>query len=110
MNRWPGSATDSAEQASRRDQRAARRYIRTIPTINTDSNKFEDCNSSLTTPFINVNGTAEDDLAIEDTMPDNEAQAAAKRQAELANPFDIRPPRRRRRLEEDPQSDFPSMT
>ena len=79
MNRWPGSKADSAEQASQRNSRAARRFINTIPTINSDSDEldFEDCNSSLTNPLLNVDGNDEPDLGGEGTMTDAAARRAA---------------------------------
>ena len=56
MNRWWGDKDESLRQASERDSRAARRYIKQIPIIQSDSEEnFEDCESSL----INVDGEVE---------------------------------------------------
>ena len=56
MNRWWGDKDESLRQASERDSRAARRYIKQIPIIQSDSEEnFEDCESSL----INVDGELE---------------------------------------------------
>ena len=56
MHRWWGSASDSAKQASERDNRQARRTISRFPQIpDSSEDEYEDCN--LSTSFIpNLDG------------------------------------------------------
>ena len=86
MNRYPGSEEDSLRQSSQRDQRAARRYIASNVTTaeasllddSSASANFEDCEDDET-PILSVDGQ-------DDAMTD----AAARKAAEMAKPFDIR--------------------
>ena len=63
MNRWQGTSDDSAKQTSERNRRAASRFIRSLPTIQSDSDTddapFQDCNQSLT--FNQLDGNEETD-------------------------------------------------
>ena len=62
MNRWFGSAQDSADQASARDRRAAQRFIKTIPKVasaSEDEEDFKEANTSFT-PALNVDGESEE--------------------------------------------------
>ena len=61
MNRWWGSKSDSLEQASQRDRRAARRTIAALPVISSDDDdQYEDCNLSVS-HFPNLDGQGDED-------------------------------------------------
>ena len=77
MNRWPGSADDSARQASDRDSRAARRYLAQIPQVTSDSDDdFRDCETSLL-----FSGDGADDLEESLNSSDMNATELARQKA-----------------------------
>ena len=93
MHRWFGSSKDSEEQASQRDQRAARRYISTIPQVS-DSDEYEDCDTSLNNRSIfgldGADDTEVSDVEPTDAVDDSAAMSmsAAQIAAEKAKPFE----------------------
>ena len=75
MNRWWGSKSDSQQQASQRDQRAARRTISQLnlnPLSDEDEDNFEDCNTSInnTSIFANLDGQADSDSEEDSQVPE----------------------------------------
>ena len=83
MNRWWGSSDDSAKQSAERDQRAASRYIRTLPqvTLSDPEDEYADCDTSFHDQSIfNVDG-ADDltDTEETDIMPLTPAELAAQK-------------------------------
>ena len=104
MNWWPGNSEDSARQSSERNQRSARRAIRNLPVINSDSDEYEDANSSINilTGNLNLDGHADSDeetmdaaareLARQKALPVEEANYEDDSDAwkkEIKNKFDI---------------------
>ena len=78
-HRWPGTAADSAHQASARNSRAAKRFINNIPQLvlsDTDE-EFIECDSSFS--HLNLDGAGSTDMA---------PTADELRAIELAKPFD----------------------
>ena len=84
MNRWLGSSADSKKQAGERSQRAARRTISSLPTVTSDSDEFEDCNTSFRLP--NLDGQEDEDEDESAIMVDA-AAAAAELARQRALPF-----------------------
>ena len=46
MFRWSGSKELAEQQSSERQQRSARRYIRSLPTLDTSVDEFHDCDEA----------------------------------------------------------------
>ena len=67
MNRWWGTAEDSKVQKSERDQRAAKKYIRNLPTVATSPTSDEELDfADAETSFsagLNVDGETTDEVA-----------------------------------------------
>ena len=65
MNRWLGSTSDSASQASQRDQRAARRIIQSLPSpASASDEEFEECDTSFSA-HLNLDGDPSSDVMTE---------------------------------------------
>ena len=64
MNRWWGSKSDSNQQASARDQRAARRIVNTLDLRLSDDEEldFQDCDTSINNISIFSNVDGADDI------------------------------------------------
>ena len=81
MNRWLGSAADSANQATARDRRAAQRYIQNLPPVFSDNeDDFLECETSFSN--LNVDGEGGD-------MAPTDAEREQHRLRELTKPFDL---------------------
>ena len=80
MNRWWGNDKVSAEQASARSQRAARRTIKSlnIPVLSESDDEYAECNTSI----------QQVDGADDDAMADAAARAAAELARQKALPFE----------------------
>ena len=89
MNRWPFSSQASEEQASQRNQRAARRTIRSQQQVQSDSDEenFRDAENSFNAS-LNLDG--EPNEPEEPDMADEAARRAALVATEMAKPFDKR--------------------
>ena len=91
MHRWFGSSQDAEEQASQRDQRAARRFISSIPQVSESDDEYAECDSSLNNQsiFLGVDG-ADDGLADSDENLETDVMVltAAELAAEKAKPFE----------------------
>ena len=86
MHRWPGSSEDSSNQKSERNQRAARRTIKTLnlnPLSSEDEEVFQDCDTSFS---LNVDGEPGDVPLVEPDMNANQQAAAAALAAEKRKP------------------------
>ena len=79
MNRWFGSSDDSQRQAADRNARQARRTLRQLPKVASDSEDevFGDCNTSL----LFVDGANDDN---ESVVGSDNGEMAAEAAAELA--------------------------
>ena len=76
MFRWTGDQNKSEEQIQSRNQRAARRYIQSIPSSPSDSeDHFSDCDTSFSRA-LNLDGD------------DDSSMDAAALAAEKAKPFE----------------------
>ena len=91
MNRWWGSKSDSDQQASDRNQRAARRTLNSLDLRLSDGSEeddFDDANSSLHRSLqnitLNLDGEGEASESEGEKETDTMTNAAAAAAAELA--------------------------
>ena len=73
-NCWSGTPSKSDQQKSERSQRAAKRFIRTLPKSDSEDDNFEDCDTSFNRQ-VNLDGA--------DDLPDEMAAAELARQKAL---------------------------
>ena len=75
MFRWSGSKELAEQQAADRQQRGARRYLRSLPNLDTTTESFQDCDSDDVGQVGNLDGNDSLSESSSDTGSQNETMA-----------------------------------